>query len=64
MEKAEKMYAQMYSTREKVRAAPRWGNRVLLVRTPWGVLSSAEPVLRALRKLETGRNEPSNLLMV
>lgn len=35
LEKAEKMYSQMYSTREKVRAAPRRGNRVLLVWSPW-----------------------------
>ena len=58
------MYSQMYSTREKVRAALRRGNRVLLVRSPWEVLSSAEPVPRALCKLGTGRNEPWNLLMV
>lgn len=63
LEKAEKMYSQMYSTREKVRAAPKRGSRVLRVRIPRGSLSPAEAAFRALREA-MGWNDPWNSPMV
>lgn len=57
LEKARKTYSQMYSTREKVRAALRWGSGVLLVQTSWWS-SAAEPALGALCGLGMGVMSP------